>query len=266
MSERLDIELVIRSIARSRSHAASLIDQSRVLVNGKVAAKPAQKISVNDELSLTQGPDFVSRAGQKLDDALKEFDIAISGWCLDAGASTGGFTQVLLESGAAGVVAVDVGHDQLVDLLRSDERVVSLEGCNLRELTVERLSELTGRTFDFSHVVADLSFISLTLVLEQLSKLAPKAPMVLLVKPQFEVGKHSLNASGIVTDWRERRRALEQVVDCAASLGYEISGLVESSIKGTHGNTEYLLWISPNGVDNRQQWSEAISQLAKKER
>ncbi len=90
--------------------------------------------------------------------------------------------------------------------------------------------------------------------------------MVLLVKPQFEVGKHSLNASGIVTDWRERRRALEQVIDCAASLGYEIAGLVESSIKGTHGNTEYLLWISPNGVDNRQQWSEAISQLAKKER
>jgi 23S rRNA (cytidine1920-2'-O)/16S rRNA (cytidine1409-2'-O)-methyltransferase len=90
--------------------------------------------------------------------------------------------------------------------------------------------------------------------------------MVLLVKPQFEVGKHSLNASGIVTDWRDRRRALEQVVDCAASLGYEILGLVESSIKGTHGNTEYLLWISPNGADNRQQWSEAISQLAKKER
>jgi 23S rRNA (cytidine1920-2'-O)/16S rRNA (cytidine1409-2'-O)-methyltransferase len=164
------------------------------------------------------------------------------------------------------VVAVDVGHDQLVELLRSDERVISLEGCNLRELTVERLTGLTGRSFDFSHVVADLSFISLTLVLDQLSKLAPQAPMVLLVKPQFEVGKHSLNASGIVTDWRDRRRALEQVVDCAASLGYEISGLVESSIKGTHGNTEYLLWISPNGVDNRQQWTEAISQLAKKER
>ena len=139
MSERLDIELVIRSLARSRSHAAQLIDQSRVLVNGKVATKPAQKILVTDQLSLTQGPDFVSRAGQKLADALKEFNIAISGWCLDAGASTGGFTQVLLESGAQGVVAVDVGHDQLVELLRTDERVVSLEGCNLRELTPERL-------------------------------------------------------------------------------------------------------------------------------
>jgi 23S rRNA (cytidine1920-2'-O)/16S rRNA (cytidine1409-2'-O)-methyltransferase len=235
-------------------------------VNGKVATKPAQKILVTDQLSLTEGPDFVSRAGQKLADALKEFNIAISGWCLDAGASTGGFTQVLLESGAQGVVAVDVGHDQLVELLRTDERVVTLEGCNLRELTPERLQELTKREFDFAYVVADLSFISLTLVLEQLAALAPKAPMVLLVKPQFEVGKHSLNASGIVTDWRDRRRALEQVVDCAAQLGYEVSGLLESSIKGTHGNTEYLLWISPTGVDNRQQWSEEISQLAKKER
>ena len=266
MSERLDIELVIRSIARSRSHAAQLIGQSRVLVNGKVASKPAQKIMLTDEIALTQGPDFVSRAGQKLADALKHFEINISGWCLDAGASTGGFTQVLLENGAEGVVAVDVGHDQLVDLLKSDERVVSLEGCNLRDLTVEKLQHLTHRRFDFSYVVADLSFISLTLVLEQLAALAPKAPMVLLVKPQFEVGKHSLNASGIVTDWRDRRRALEQVIDSAYILGYEISGLVESSIKGTHGNTEYLLWISPTGVDNRQQWSEEISQLAKKER
>lgn len=128
MSERLDIELVIRLLARSRSHASQLIDQSRVLVNGKVANKPAQKILVTDQLALTQGPDFVSRAGQKLADGLKAFNIKISGWCLDAGASTGGFTQVLLESGAQGVVAVDVGHDQLVELLKSDERVVSLEG------------------------------------------------------------------------------------------------------------------------------------------
>jgi 23S rRNA (cytidine1920-2'-O)/16S rRNA (cytidine1409-2'-O)-methyltransferase len=172
----------------------------------------------------------------------------------------------LLERGAEGVVAVDVGHDQLVDLLRSDERVVSLEGCNLRELTVAKLTELAGRKFDFSLAVADLSFISLTLVMDQLAALAPRAQMVLLVKPQFEVGKHSLNASGIVTDWRDRRRALEQVVDCAATLGYQVSGLIESSIKGTHGNTEYLLWISPTSVDNRQQWSEEISQLAKRER
>lgn len=266
MSERLDIELVIRAIARSRSHAASLIEQSRVLVNGKPATKPAQKISLADKLELTQGPDFVSRAGQKLADALESFQIKPSGWCLDAGSSTGGFTQVLLETGAQGVVAVDVGHDQLVAELRNDPRVVSLEGCNLRELSPEKLTQLTGRSFEFDLVVADLSFISLTLVLEQLKLLAPEAPMVLLIKPQFEVGKHSLNASGIVTDWRERRRAIEQVSDAACDLGYLISGLAQSSIKGTHGNTEYLLWITPNGEDNRQQWSEEISLLAKREK
>jgi 23S rRNA (cytidine1920-2'-O)/16S rRNA (cytidine1409-2'-O)-methyltransferase len=266
VSERLDIELVIRSIARSRSHAASLIAQSRVLVNGKAAAKPAQKINIDDKLELTQGPDFVSRAGQKLADALNAFGIKPSGWCLDAGASTGGFTQVLLESGAEGVVAVDVGHDQLVSELRQDPRVVNLEGCNLRDLTPTRLTELTHRAFEFSLVVADLSFISLTLVMEQLKDLAPVAPMVLLIKPQFEVGKHSLNASGIVTDWRERRRAIEQVVDAAAGLGYRIDGLEQSSIKGTHGNTEYLLWITPNGEDNRPKWSEEISLLAKREK
>jgi 23S rRNA (cytidine1920-2'-O)/16S rRNA (cytidine1409-2'-O)-methyltransferase len=235
-------------------------------VNGKVATKAAQKISESDTLAITAGPDFVSRAGQKLADALNEFGITPTGWCLDAGASTGGFTQVLLENGASGVLAVDVGHDQLATELRNHPQVINLENCNLRDLTPERLSEVTGRSFDFSLVVADLSFISLTLVLEQLKLLAPLAPMVLLIKPQFEVGKHSLNASGIVTDWRERRRALEQVVDCAASLGYQITGLVQSSIKGTHGNTEYLLWITPNGQDNRPQWSEEISQLAKREK
>jgi 23S rRNA (cytidine1920-2'-O)/16S rRNA (cytidine1409-2'-O)-methyltransferase len=266
VSERLDIELVIRFLARSRSHAAQLIEQSRVLVNGKTASKPAQKIQLGDRIELTAGPDFVSRAGQKLADALEIFGIQPQGWCLDAGASTGGFTQVLLESGAIGVVAIDVGHDQLAQELRVDDRVVNLEGCNLRDLTPARLAELTSRSFDFSLVVADLSFISLTLVLKQLSDLAPDAPMVLLIKPQFEVGKHSLNASGIVTDWRERRRAIEQVVDCAAELGYGISGLVQSSIKGTHGNAEYLLWITPNQADNRPQWTEEISQLAKKEK
>lgn len=266
MSERLDIELVIRSIARSRSHAASLINQSRVLVNGRPATKAAQKIALSDKLELTQGPDFVSRAGQKLADALIAFSITPSGWCLDAGASTGGFTQVLLETGAEGVVAVDVGHDQLVDELRQDPRVVNLEGCNLRELTPAKLHEVAGRNFDFNLVVADLSFISLTLVLAQLRELAPMAPMVLLIKPQFEVGKHSLNASGIVTDWRERRRAIEQVVDAACDLGYQIAGIEQSSLKGTHGNTEYLLWIVPNAEDNRQQWSEEISLLAKREK
>jgi 23S rRNA (cytidine1920-2'-O)/16S rRNA (cytidine1409-2'-O)-methyltransferase len=266
LAERLDIELVVRSLARSRSHAAQLIDQSRVLVAGKVASKASQKVEPTTQIGLTEGPDFVSRAGQKLDVALTEFGISVSGWCLDAGASTGGFTQVLLERGAEGVYSVDVGHDQLASELRSDPRVKNLEGLNLRELTRQRLTELSGTSEPVSFVVADLSFISLTLVLDNLAEIAPDADQVLLIKPQFEVGKHSLNASGIVTNWIDRRRALDQVVDHAASLGYEIRGLKQSSILGTHGNTEYLLWITPQGADNREQWAQEIVSLAKKEK
>lgn len=264
MSERLDIELVIRSLARSRSHAAQLIEQSRVLVNGKVATKPAQKISLNDVLELSGGPDYVSRAGHKLAVALTDFGIKVSGWCLDLGASTGGFTQVLLERGADSVVAIDVGTDQLADQLRNDSRVISLEGTNLRELDKQSLEKLVG-IHEYQLAVADLSFISLTLVLGNIKSIAHSAQCVLLIKPQFEVGKHSLNASGIVTEWTERRRAIEQVVDCASDLGYEIKGIARSSILGTHGNTEYLLWISPTGVDNRQQWLDQIIKLAKRE-
>jgi 23S rRNA (cytidine1920-2'-O)/16S rRNA (cytidine1409-2'-O)-methyltransferase len=264
VSERLDIELVIRSLARSRSHAAQLIEQSRVLVNGKVASKPAQKISLSDVLELSGGPDYVSRAGHKLAVALTDFGIKVSGWCLDLGSSTGGFTQVLLERGAEAVVAIDVGTEQLSDQLRNDPRVISLEGTNLRDLDAQKLNALVGE-HNYELVVADLSFISLTLVLGNIRSIAPTAGCVLLIKPQFEVGKHSLNASGIVTEWTERRRAIEQVVDGAAQLGYEIKGMARSSILGTHGNTEYLLWISPTGLDNRQQWVEQIMKLAKRE-
>jgi 23S rRNA (cytidine1920-2'-O)/16S rRNA (cytidine1409-2'-O)-methyltransferase len=205
LAERLDIELVVRSLARSRSHAAQLIDQSRVLVAGKVATKASQKVEPETSIELSGGPDFVSRAGQKLDVALTEFRIPVQGWCLDAGASTGGFTQVLLERGATGVYSVDVGHDQLAAELRSDSRVKNLEGLNLRELNRTMLTELSGVDEEIQLVVADLSFISLTLVLDNLKELAPSADQILLIKPQFEVGKHSLNASGIVTDWRDRR-------------------------------------------------------------
>ena len=254
---------MLRSLARSRSHAAQLIIQNRVAVNGKLATKSSTKIDESDLVLLTEGADYVSRAGQKLAESLTEFGIIPTGWCLDAGSSTGGFTQVLLERGAQGVVAVDVGHDQLVKELREDPRVISLEGCNLRDLTPASLKSLTSQEFDFSLVVADLSFISLTLVLRQLSELAPRAPMVLLVKPQFEVGKHSLSANGIVTDWREKARAMTQVADNALELGYEITGLTTSSLKGTHGNVEFLLWITPDGQNNRQQWDKEIERLAK---
>lgn len=273
MSERLDIELVVRGLARSRNHAHQLIEQGRVLVDGKSAKKPSQKISEQASVLLSDGIDYVSRAGLKLRHALEEFRIAPSGVVLDAGASTGGFTQVLLEHGAESVVAVDVGSDQLDASLRLDPRVTSLEGVNLRSVETHELATLLaernlelvegGGLPDFSLVVADLSFISLTLVIPNLQRIAPLADMVLLIKPQFEVGKHSLKA-GIVTDSPERERALRQVIDCAAELGYEIRGLIESPMTGTHGNVEYLLWISRTGVDNRQQWEQEVAARARR--
>jgi len=269
--ERLDIELVLRGLARSRNHASQLIDQGRVLVAGKPAAKPAQKIEPQTEVTLSAGIDYVSRAGQKLLAALNEFDLSVGGWALDAGAAAGGFTQVLLERGASGVVAVDVGTDQLDASLRDHPQVISFEGENLRELSPERLAELlqasthpaAKQVTGFDLVVADLSFISLTLVLGNLSALAGGCDMVLLIKPQFEVGKHSLKA-GIVTDAAERERAITQVVAAAGSLGYHPSGLIESPVVGTHGNVEYLLWISSKQPDNRQQWEQIIRDRARR--
>ncbi len=264
MAERLDIELVLRGIARSRSQAAQLIDAGRVSVNGKPATKAAQKLDESDAVELSQGLDYVSRAGAKLAFALEQFSLEINGTVLDAGASTGGFTQVLLEAGAEQVLAIDVGHGQLVPELAADPRVANLEGINLRDYSRQELEQAIGTNPEISLVVADLSFISLTLVLENLKKLAPEAPMVLLVKPQFEVGKHSLNASGVVTDWRERARALEQVTDCVYSLGYSVRSMIQSPILGTHGNVEYLLWIVPASSNNREQWSSEIIELAKR--
>lgn len=245
MSERLDVELVIRDLARSRSHAAKLIADSRVLVNGKVANKSAQKIAVGDEVAITEGVDFVSRAGHKLDHALDAFGIQVSGTCLDAGASTGGFTQVLLERGAEHVVALDVGHGQLVPELVSDSRVSNLEGVNLRNQSLQSLQELVGKELEFSLVVADLSFISLTLVAKNLAEIGANAPQIWLIKPQFEVGKHSLSATGVVSSWSERARSIEQVLEAAKENGLGLRGLVESPIRGTNGNREYLALLIP---------------------
>jgi 23S rRNA (cytidine1920-2'-O)/16S rRNA (cytidine1409-2'-O)-methyltransferase len=184
--------------------------------------------------------------------------------CLDVGASTGGFTDVLLRHGAARVVAIDVGHDQFAPELKNNPRVQSFEGVNARELSLSQLRELTGDpALEIQLVVADLSFISLTLVLPALSKLASKADFVLLIKPQFEVGKQSLSASGIVSDHRLRAFAMKQVVDCCHELGLGVLGLEKSELPGTHGNIEYLLWISASVAPNRSKWTERIEPLAK---
>lgn len=273
---RLDILLVETGHARSRKHASDLIDAQRVIVDGKPARKASMAVAEDSALKVLDAIDYVSRAGHKLAKALDAFGaLEVRGKvALDVGASTGGFTDVLLRRGATKVIALDVGHDQLVPELRENPNVITIEGFNARELSPETLSDaIAGAAADgapamaisgqIEVIVADLSFISLTLVLEQLASVGPRADMVLLIKPQFEVGKQSLHASGIVNDWTLRAGAIRQVLDAAHDLGLGVRGLVRSELPGTHGNIEYVLWISPLEPVNRSKWSDRIESIAK---
>ena len=240
---RLDTELVRRGLARSREQAAALIAAGRVEVRGAVAAKAAAQVDPADPLHVrgeATGEDYVSRGGHKLAGALAAFDgLAVAGRrCLDAGASTGGFTDVLLRAGAAEVVAVDVGYGQLAWSLRTDPRVTVIERTNVRTLTPDTI----GGPVDVT--VADLSFISLRLVLPAVrSILRPGADALLLVKPQFEVGKGEVGKGGVVREDVKRRAALDGVEDAARALGFEAGGEAESPIEGPAGNREWLLWL-----------------------
>ena len=263
MSERLDIELVIRDLARSRTQAGALITAGRVTVNGKEVLKSSHKISPDDKVEVSEGIDFVSRAGHKLAHALNEFSIKPGGLCVDVGASTGGFTQVLLENGAEKVIAIDVGHNQLVPEIKQDPRVVNLEGQNIRDFSLDQLAEhAAGKPVQL--LVADLSFISLTLVSEKLAQLAAGAPQIWLIKPQFEVGKHSLSATGVVSSRAERLRAIQQVLDAARESGLHAQKITESPIKGTNGNVEYLALFGNQRLDYAQEQSN-LDQLFVKE-
>jgi 23S rRNA (cytidine1920-2'-O)/16S rRNA (cytidine1409-2'-O)-methyltransferase len=188
---RVDVALVERGLARSRNQGASLVDAGRVLIDGRVARKPSQDVLDESTLKVLEAVDYVSRAGFKLASALDHFGaLEIQGkTALDVGASTGGFTDVLLRRGVSRVVAIDVGHDQMVPELKENSRVTAVEGFNARELSPESLAAAIGEVPAFDLVVADLSFISLTLVLDAMYSVAPKADFVLLVKPQLEVVK-----------------------------------------------------------------------------
>jgi 23S rRNA (cytidine1920-2'-O)/16S rRNA (cytidine1409-2'-O)-methyltransferase len=239
---RLDQVLVSRGLARSRTHAAKLIADGKVSSSGSLLSKASQQISESTAIEVQEHVEdaYVSRAGHKLAGALAEFpDVVVQGRsCLDAGASTGGFTDVLLRQGAARVVAVDVGHGQLVQSLRDDHRVEVHEGLNVRYM----LSDHIGGPVDLT--VADLSFISLTLVLQPLADCTkPGGDMVLMVKPQFEVGRDRLSRTGVVTSENERRRAVAQVAAAAANAGLELRGLAPSPLPGQDGNVEYFLWM-----------------------
>jgi 23S rRNA (cytidine1920-2'-O)/16S rRNA (cytidine1409-2'-O)-methyltransferase len=241
MKTRLDAELVRRELARSREHAADLIESRSVLVSGIPATKPATQVDAETSITL-QGDrdDFVSRGGHKLAGALEVFaDVEVSGKvCLDAGASTGGFTDVLLRGGAKLVVAVDVGYGQLAWELRQDPRVKILDRTNIRHLT----GDMVGEEIDL--VVADLSFISLSLVLPALAAVSkPSADYVLMVKPQFEVGREKLGAGGVVRDPALRRSAVLDVAESAYDVGLGTMGIAASPLPGPAGNVEYFLWL-----------------------
>jgi 23S rRNA (cytidine1920-2'-O)/16S rRNA (cytidine1409-2'-O)-methyltransferase len=242
---RLDAELVRRGLARSREHASELIARRWVTVSGAVATKPATGVTTDVAIVVAADPDrpeYVSRGGHKLAGALAVFEPAgfvVAGRrCLDAGASTGGFTDVLLRHGAAQVVAVDVGYGQLAWRLRSDERVLVRDRVNVRELT----TEVTDGPVDV--VVGDLSFISLELVLDALLGVtAPDGDLALMVKPQFEVGKDRVGKGGVVRDPALRADAVASVAGAAAVRGWGAQLVATSPLPGPSGNVEFFLWL-----------------------
>ncbi|GAB2864014.1 TlyA family RNA methyltransferase [Nocardioides pacificus] len=242
---RLDAELVRRGLARSREHASELVAARRVKVGGAVASKPATGVTTDAAIVVVDDPDrpdYVSRGGHKLAGALSAFaahGLEVRGRrCLDAGASTGGFTDVLLRLGAAEVVAVDVGYGQLAWRLQQDDRVHVHDRTNIRDLSVETI----GGPVDL--VVGDLSFISLELVLDALiGATRPDGDLALMVKPQFEVGKDRVGKGGVVRDLDLRAEAVTAIAESAARRGWGARAVTTSPLPGPSGNVEFFLWL-----------------------
>jgi 23S rRNA (cytidine1920-2'-O)/16S rRNA (cytidine1409-2'-O)-methyltransferase len=235
---RLDVALVERGLVDSREKAQALVRAGLVRLNGERAERVDQRVGADAELELLGRPRFVGRGGEKLEGVLDALGVEAGGrTCLDAGASTGGFTDVLLQRGAARVYAVDVGYGQLDWRLRQDPRVVVLERTNIREL-----AELPGPAPALA--VADLSFIALRKVLDDLRRLcAAAAEMVLLVKPQFELGRGRVGSGGIVRDPADREEAVNSVLEFAAGAGFTVLGRAQSPLPGARGNVETFVHL-----------------------
>ena len=239
--ERIDKLLVDRGLAESRTKAQALIMSGVVLVNEQRVDKPSQQFDPNSVVRVKGGDDptsrYVGRGGLKLEAALREFQIDVDGLvCLDVGASTGGFTDCLLQHDAKKVVAIDVGHNQIDWRLRNDPRVEIREGVNARYLQPEDFSQ------KFDLAVIDVSFISVTKVLPAVVPLiGERGSIVTLVKPQFEVGRGEVGGGGIVRDPEKRLRAVEEVKTAAISLGLKVVNTIESPIQGAEGNIEFLV-------------------------
>jgi 23S rRNA (cytidine1920-2'-O)/16S rRNA (cytidine1409-2'-O)-methyltransferase len=245
-SDRLRLDTLVsqRGLTRSRAAAQRLIREGKVLVDCKPVLKPSSEVDASARISVDSGDDYVSRGAYKLIGAFDCFGklglpSPVGLDCLDIGASTGGFCDVLLRRGATRVIALDVGHGQLDQRIASDPRIIEMSGVNIREVTTQDLP------FRPSLVVSDVSFISLTFVIPVITCIVAKpADIVLLVKPQFEVGKSKLGKHGIVTSPDLRENALRTVVDCAEHEGLTVQGTCLSPLVGTHGNMEYLLYAT----------------------
>jgi 23S rRNA (cytidine1920-2'-O)/16S rRNA (cytidine1409-2'-O)-methyltransferase len=237
--QRLDVALVERALVETRSKAQSLIMARRVLVNGAFVDKAGANVTDDDEVRVAElEHPWVGRGGMKLAHALKEFGVDVSGKvCADIGASTGGFTDVMLKSGARKVYAIDVGYGQLDVSLRNDPRVINREKVNARYLQADEFEER------IELVSIDVSFISLKLILPTVTRFLD-GELVALIKPQFEVGKADVGKGGIVRDELKRRAAVDSVVAFAREQGYDVKGVIESPVKGAEGNVEYLMHAS----------------------
>jgi 23S rRNA (cytidine1920-2'-O)/16S rRNA (cytidine1409-2'-O)-methyltransferase len=259
---RVDVALAERGLARSRTHAASLIADGLVTVDGVAVVRPSAKVGDDQVLAVAASDHYVSRGAHKLIAALDAFDVPVDHRvAMDVGASTGGFSQVLLERGARQVIALDVGHGQLAPVLAGEKRLVSREGVNARHLTRELLAGLTGAKVRPTLVVADLSFISLTTVLPALVATAEDvADFVLLVKPQFEVGRTGIK-EGIVRSAGLRADAVTGVLWAAHDLGVGTAGVIPSPIAGSQGNHEYLVWLSARVGRNPTEWLNQITAM-----
>ena len=248
--ERIDKLLVERGLAESRTKAQAMVMAGVVLVNEQRVEKPSEQISPDSQIRIKRADDptsrYVGRGGLKLEAALREFQIDARGLvCLDVGASTGGFTDCLLQNGAAKVFAIDVGHNQIDWRLRTDPRVEVREGLNARYLDPQDFS------LNFDLVVVDVSFISVTKILAALLPLLkPDADLVILIKPQFEVGRGEVGSGGVVRDKEKRIKAVANIHGFARSLGLELKGTMESPITGAEGNIEYLAHYSYHPAAN----------------
>lgn len=269
MKERLDIILTEMGYAPSREKAKSLIKSGRVYVNGKREEKPGTFFEKGAILLKVQeeAQKYVGRGGYKLEKALEKWNIDLSGQtCMDIGASTGGFTDCMLQHGAAKVYAVDAGRGQLAERLREDMRVVCMEQTNFRYMVREDI----GEELDFASV--DVSFISLTKILPPARELLkPGGEMVCLIKPQFEAGRENVGKKGVVRKPEIHRRVLSELIDYAGTAGFSVLHLDYSPFKGAEGNIEYLMHLKkegesqegPGGLTGSSAWKERIAQTVK---